>query len=395
MKTYDYKGYDSNGKIHKGLMEAMNLKDAREKAAATGVLVETITETGAKADFSAESRSMVYRELAVLLKSGMPLMKALESMINVPETGQSRIVLAGIRDRIREGKSLADSFRESSDEVSLFEHSVIKAAEKTATLDAMLERLASFLEEEQRLRGRVSSALVYPSIVVGIALVLTVVMFGVMMPRVLQFFEGREDDIPLITSIMMKVGGYIVYIIPSAVVLVLAAVWFITWRCRTYEQFRRDWDRFLFKVPVIGTGYVMLVNLRFARTLEVLTKGGISITEAVKLAGSATGNAWIAWMAESAAEEIRHGEKLADCIRRIKPFAGLLPHWIQIGESSGNMEDVLKFTGDRFQDRWDRYVNRCLSQLEPILIIAVALLVLLVVLSVLLPIIDMSSAIAR
>jgi len=149
-------------------------------------------------------------------------------------------------------------------------------------------------------------------------------------------------------------------------------------------------DRWLFRLPVLGRGYLLLANLRCARTLAILLRGGVGLVDALPLAGRATGSAWIARLAAEEAEAVRHGSSLADAIRRIPPLAEVLPAWIQAGEASGALDRLLDTAGSAMQHRWDRFVTRTLSWLEPALIFAVGGFVLLVVLSVLLPIISLN-----
>jgi type II secretory pathway component PulF len=148
----------------------------------------------------------------------------------------------------------------------------------------------------------------------------------------------------------------------------------------------------LFRTPLVQRGYSALVNLRFARTLSLLLGGGVSLVDGVILAGRATGSAWVARLAESGAEALRHGKNLAEAVRAIEPLSASLPGWIQAGEASGKLENLLENAGDRYQQQWDRLISRGLSVLEPLLILAVGLFVLLIALSILLPVMSLNQA---
>ena len=137
----------------------------------------------------------------------------------------------------------------------------------------------------------------------------------------------------------------------------------------------------------------MLASLRFCRTLSVLLKGGVALIDGLVLAGRATGSPWVARIAAEEAETVRHGGRLSDAVARIPPLAESLPGWIRIGEASGGLAKLLDSAGQRYQVRWDRFITRCLSFLEPILIIAIGGFVLLVTLSVLLPVLQLSQAV--
>ncbi len=401
MKTFVYKGYDSAGGVRRGLIDAADLKEAREKLVVRGILAETLASAaGAGApgllsrrtpSFGVETRVAFYRELSVLLASGMPLVGALEVLLEAPELGAAAGLLAGVRDRIREGASLASALGDASPAVKSFEKAILEVGERSGSLDAMLDRLAGFLEEQQRVNEKVVSALIYPGIIVVFAMLVAVVMLGFVVPsaaKVLGEYGGQA--LPLLTRIMVGCGRVMVWGLP---VLVLSGFWVVLHMRRRQASdpaWRSEMDRRLFGIPVIGRGYLLLVNLRCARTLAILLRGGVGLVDALPLAGRATGSAWIARLATEEAEAVRHGSNLADAIRRIPPLAEVLPAWIQAGEASGALDRLLDTAGTAMQHRWDRFVTRTLSWLEPALIFGVGFFVLLVVLSVLLPIISLN-----
>ncbi|MCX7591757.1 MAG: type II secretion system F family protein, partial [Kiritimatiellae bacterium] len=155
------------------------------------------------------------------------------------------------------------------------------------------------------------------------------------------------------------------------------------------------WHRVFFRLPVVGRGLTSLVNLRFARTLAALLKGGVGAIEGFKLAGRATGNEWVALLAEREAETVRHGSSLSEAVRRIGPLSGGLPGWIQTGEAGGGLADLLERAADRYEMRWERFLERSVTVMEPLLILLIGGFVLTVTLSVLLPILSLSQMLAR
>ena len=202
MKAYEYRGFDKSGKACKGLVDAMSVKDAREKLARNGVLADRVSITGRPLRFPADQRSMVYRELSALLGAGMPLVKALDILIQSPELGDSTILLAGIRDSVREGAALAAAFSKASESVTPFETAIIEAAERSATVEPMLERLAAFLDEQSKLRDKVQSALIYPSIILTVGVCVAVLMLGLLVPRAREILAGSNIPLPALTRIM-------------------------------------------------------------------------------------------------------------------------------------------------------------------------------------------------
>jgi general secretion pathway protein F len=309
--------------------------------------------------------------------------------------GEARSLMAGVRDSVREGTSLAQALSDASSSVTAFERAIIEAAERTATVEMMLERLASFIEEQERLRERVQGALIYPSIVVTVGVCVAIVMLGLLVPRARDILAGGNTPLPVLTSIMLGVGRFLAI---AGLPLIAAAAGVIYWfrgRLRNDVDYRRLWDARLFGFPIIGKGYVILSNLRFSRTLAVLIHGGVSLIDGLVLAGRATGSPWIARLIEAQAETVRHGGTLSDAVRNVPPLSATLPAWIQTGEASGEIERLLTSASQRYQDQWDRYISRCLSFVEPILILLIGGFVLLVTISVLLPVLSMTKAVGR
>jgi len=395
MKTFEYSGFDASGRPARGLVEALGPKEARARLAAAGTLVERLTPLGVRFKFPPAARALVYRELGVLLGAGVPLVRALETLLQSPELGAAHSLLAGVRDRVREGRSLAAALAEVSRSSSAFETAILEAAERSATVESVLERLADFLEEQERLREKVQAALTYPLIVLGVGVCVAIVMLGLLVPRARDILAGGQVALPLLTRIMIALGALLArWGLPAVVAAALAAAW-LRRRLRRDAEARLAWDRRLFRLPLWGRGYRLLVNLRFARTLGILLGGGVPLVESVPLAGRATGSVWAAELSQTAAERVRHGSSLAEAVRGIPPLAETLPGWIRIGEAAAALERLLDSAARRYQAQWDRFTARCLSVLEPALILLIGGFVLLVTLSVLLPILSLTQAVAR
>lgn len=393
MSTYQYKGFDVRGGACKGIVEADSVKNARAKLSAEGILAERVVLTGKSTRFPASLRAVVYRELAALLEAGLTLVRALDLLIDAPEMSDSRLLMAGARDRVKDGMSLAEALRNASDSVSTFECAILETAEESGTVSPMLGRLADFLEEQEDLRGRIQSALIYPSIVVGVGICVAVVMLGLLVPKTRDLLVRSNVAMPGLTTFMMGLGQFLA---SWGLLLLLAAVMVGAWcvlRYRRDSGFRENLDRRAFSLPLFGSGYAMLTSLRFCKTLSVLLRGGVVLIDGLVLAGRATGSPWVARITAEEAETVRHGGRLSDAVARIPPLAESLPGWIRIGEASGGLANLLDSAAKRYEARWDRFIARCLSFLEPILIVVIGGFVLLVTLSVLLPVLQLSQSV--
>ena len=393
MKTYQYRGYDVSGTSTRGFVEALSSKAARETLASRGVLADKLTVTGSKARFNVESRSIVFRELSALLKAGVPLTRALEILIASPDSAQYASVLAGVRDRVREGSTLARALREGSVSVSAYELAVIEAAEATAGLAELLENVADFLDDQVSSRERVRSALVYPIFVGVTGVLVATVMLVFLVPKAEMLLQTGNGEMPAITQFAMMLGRLSLRIGPALLGLLVAAIAIVTTQYRRNETFRVAFDRQRFRWPVVRKGTELLVNLRFCKTMAVLLQGGVSIEQAFPLAARASGNAWVAALAKLHAESLREGQPLSRVLADIPPLRERVPGWVAIGEESGELSPLLLAASKRLDDQWQRYVTRSLSLLEPVLILLIGAFVLFVTLAILLPVLSLSQSV--
>lgn len=401
MQTFEYKGFDRTGKVRKGLVEALDIKRAREKLAGDGLLAENLVPAGESKSsrflfrssaFAVDERTMFYRELTALLLAGLPLVTALDVLVQSPDMGATRPILAALRDKIKEGASLAAALADASPagRISSYEKAVIAAGERAASLGTVLERLADFMDEQARLRDRFVTALIYPAIIFFVAIAIAIGLLGFGIPRIGNLLmEENHIALPLLTRCMIRFGSLFMHAGLPALALALVGIVF-WWRTLALDPGKaRDFNRRLFGVPVIGPGYAILVSLRFARTLALLLNGGVSLIDGLPLAGEATGSRWVAAQVAAEADAVRHGRSLADMLRRIPPFGSLFG-WVQVGEASGVLARMLDSAADRLQQQWDRFLTRRMNMLEPVLILIIGVFVLLVVLAVLLPILTLN-----
>lgn len=399
MSTFAYKGFSHSGRPCRGLVEAWDRKEAREKLARQGILTERLSPAGEGAGrswlrrrqvFSVETRAMLYRELSALVHAGLPLEQSLDVLIGSPELGVNRSVVAAVRDRIREGAGFAHAIREASPRVSPLEEAVLEVGERTGALDAALDRLAGYLDEQQAMTERIATALLYPSLVLILALGIGLAVLGVMVPRVGRILEESALDLPGLTVAMLAASRFVGKALAPAVLILALAGTVVARRVRGHPGAKEAWDRFRLRIPLAGQAYTALINLRFSRTLALLLRAGVPLTEGMTMAGRATGSAWTASRVAEQADLVRQGRSLADALRHIAALRGSLPGWIEAGEASGDLSGMLESAAVRYQQQWDRTVSRFLALLEPALVLIVGLFVLLVALSILLPLLSMN-----
>jgi general secretion pathway protein F len=396
MKTYAYRGFDASGRTRKGLVQADDVKGAREALARDGVLVDKLWASGRRErPMRPPQRAALYRELVALLESGLPVVPALDLLIQSPDMRNAAGRLSAVRDAVREGAALSVALSGAGCGLTDFERAIVDVAEQSGDVGGVLRRLSVFMESQARIRERVCSALIYPAFVAGMGLLAAVVMLGVLLPRARQVIADSRLDAPALTRAVIRVGeltlrwGWVVAL-AALIAGVLSAR-----RLRRSEAARQAADRFIFRLPFFGHGYRLLVNLRFADALGLLLRGGAPIVSGLVLAGRATASAWCAELVSSAAEQVRNGANLGEAIGRVPPLSGEMTGVVHVGQASGNLAELLDASSRRLEARWERFVTRALALLEPLLILVVGGFVLLVTLAVLLPVLSLTQAVGQ
>ena len=335
------------------------------------------------------TRAMIYREAGSMLRAGLPLSRVLDVLIGAPESASIRADLAAVRDRIREGSSPAAALA-ATGRLSPFETAALEAGQRAGALDDSLLRLAEFMEEQERVRDRLRSALVYPALVAGLALIAAIAMLGFLLPGFARIWTDANIDLPPLTRGVLAGGRLLLGVGLPSLAVCAAAGWFLRRRCRLGAVRRGRIERFVHRLPVVGPAWAAVVAMRFARTLALLLGGGAPLIEALPLAARATGSAWTESEMERETDTVRHGGALADALRRVPPLAGALPAWVEAGEAGGDLNRMLMAAAGRSQEVWEKRLTRAAALVEPALIVVLGAFVLLIALAILLPILALN-----
>jgi general secretion pathway protein F len=396
MTTFQYKGFDKLGKSSKGLVEAADIKQARERLASKGILTERIEAAGHKthyykSGFPGSTRIMLYNELYSLLKAGIPLAQALDMTIHFSGEEKLKPAIAFMRDQVKEGAAFADALTNSGINAGDYEITAIKAGEKTGMLDQTLKQIAEYIEKQNKLQEHIISISIYPAIIIIIALLIAVGLLGIAMPRFADMLATETNiTLPALTVIMINISKFLrvwgIIIILAAIAIVFGLNRWIHKEQKRIESV----DKRLFTIPLLGKGYNLLANLRFTRTFSMLIQGSVPLIEALKLSGKATGSPWISKLAEEQSDAVTHGASLSDALSNIEPFSTTMAEWAKVGETTGTLNSIFNNAAERFEYQWEKYISRLTSLIEPILFIIIGLFVLLLALSIFLPIMQLN-----
>lgn len=401
MTTFHYKGFDAQGRRAAGLVEAQDAKEARARLAGRSIACESLAPAAVRAGgrkegglrFPPAARAMVYRELGALLASGVPLVPALDVLLQAPAPDGVLLALAAARDNVRDGKSFSAAVAAWPVELASFEVPILQAGESTGGMPDALAQLAAFLEEMAALREKLLSALLYPVIVVVLASLLGGLVMTFLLPRMQVLFTETGMAIPLFTRILFTGGR----ILGAGLLLLLAAagigVPMLRRRWRRSSTAAAAADARLYRLPVVSPARQELASLRFVRTLSLLLRRGVGLLEALPLAAEASGSAHLIADARRETEALAQGKPLAEVIQSIRALHPSLAAWVRAGQGGGDLPGLLDNAALRLRQSWDHRSTRVLTLLELGLTLVVGILVALVALAVLLPILQMNGGI--
>lgn len=403
MPVYEYKGLNSTGKAVKGIVDAESKVNLRQSLQAKGIFVTEILEGKAAksrasndVDFkrmlervSLRDIALITRQLATLLRAGIPLVESLNALTDQADKEELKKVLSDVRRQVNEGSSLANSLRDHPKFFSDLYINMVRAGESSGNLDTVLERLTEFIEAQIELRAKIIGAMVYPIIMMFVGLVIMTLLFTFVIPKVTAIFKDQGAALPILTRFLIwsseMFASWWFILIPGAVG---AVVGFFKWK--SSDQGKPIWDRFILKVPVAGGLVRMIAISRFARTLGTLLSSGVPLLQALDIVKDILGNTRLEEVVEDARVNIREGESIAQPLKRSGEFPPLVTHMIAIGEKSGQLEDMLENVAISYNQQVDVRIQALTTMLEPLMIILMGIGAAIIVFAIMLPILQLN-----
>ncbi len=409
MPVYEYKALDPRGKKVSGILDADSPRLVRAKLRADGLYpieiqsashveaapqesVKTSTLPGWERIFRRvrpQDRAAITRQLATLVGAGIPVVSALDTIIQQMSNKALRRALVEIREAVMGGSSLAEAMGNHRWLFSDLYVNMVHAGESSGALEAVLHRLADLLERTVKLRNRVQAALFYPITMMGIGVVVLAFLLTYVVPIVTRLFAEAKQRLPRPTVILIAASDFLIHWW-WALLLLAAMAFFLLNRILATSGGKLWWDRIKLNLPLLGSLYGRLVIARFARTLGVLLQGGLPLTSSLAIVQHVIDNSHMAQHVEKAIQDVNEGEDLTASLERSKSFPAMVIQMISAGERSGTMEEMLLRIAEAYEDEVETRVAALTSLLEPFLILVMGLMVGFIVLAILLPILQMS-----
>lgn len=405
MPIYAYKGLTTQGREIAGVIDADSPKGARLSLRRTGIFPTAINEeqsartsdptktTRSPAPLfervSAQDLALLTRQLATLARAGLPLVECLGTLIEQTERVALRRVLSHVRQQVREGRSLADAFQVHPRVFSAIYVNMVRAGEESGTLDTVLARLADYSEGQARLLRTLQAALTYPLFMVVVASAILVFLLAYVVPQVTRLFSETGQTLPLATRILIGLSSFLADFWWMLAMLGAGGVLIGARLLRTAKG-RAWYDRMLLRLPWVGRLLQRVNVARFARTLSTLLASGVPLLPALGIVTHLVSNSLMRQALEEARVSVQEGESLAAPLRRSGLFPALLIQMIAVGERSGELEDMLRYAAEAYDEEVATSLSRLTSLLEPLTILVMGGVVLFIVLAILLPIFELN-----
>ena len=409
MAAFDYIALDANGKELKGIAEGDSAKQIRQTLRVKGLMPLEITESSKKAQgkqssgssglkaptffqrgISSTDLALLTRQLATLIQAALPLDEVLSAVANQTEKPRIKSMLYAIRSRVLEGHTLAAGLADYPKVFPELYRATVDAGEQSGHLDTVLERLADYTESRQENQGKVRQALIYPAFLSLFAIAIVIFMMTSIVPQVVSVFEDTGQELPGLTLSLIAMSDFVVdygvYLLFAVIALVIGFQVMMT-----KPAFVMKYHHFLFRLPVIQRLVRGLNAALFTRTFSILNGSGVTVLESMKISAKVVANLPMREAILQATDRVREGTGIKNALDSSKLFPPMTLQLIASGENSGNLEEMLERASVQLEREQVTMIAYIVGILEPVIILAMGMMVLLIVMGILLPIFDMNS----
>jgi general secretion pathway protein F len=394
MAIYEYRGINSRGKNLKGLLDASSVENAREKLKGQGIFLQSIQEaTKSKRkinlSFSFTGKrnivTQITRQLSFLLSASLPVDSAIEGVIDQTEDSEIKKMMIGIKEKIKEGKSVSQAFSDHPEYFNKMYISTLHAGEVSGKLDVVFDRLSSMYEKNQVLKSKLRASLTYPSLMLVFAFLIIVFLVSFLIPTFSKMFVEFGQVLPLPTRILIGISN-IVTKAWWAIIIFLALLAFIFNRVYKNEKGKKYFDLLVLRLPVIKNLVLGTFTVRFSYTMSLMLYNGVGIIESLENTLGIFRNVVFKDLLNNSIEMVRKGEKLSRALASGIVFNSSILGMIHAGEAGDRVPDVLEKIGNNAEVELEEKIKTLTSLIEPLVIMIIGIFVGFVVLAIMLPI---------
>ena len=402
MPAFRYEAVDPVGATRKGVVNADSARAARTDLRAQGLVPLVVDVITTQIDDAGQTRrrgfgdhlstnelALFTRQLASLLEASLPLEQAFAALLEQAERPYLRDLVASIRSEVMGGSSLSDALGRHPRDFAEIYRALVSSGEQIGQLSRVLSRLADYIERRNALVQKVKLAFTYPAIVTVVAFAIVIFLLTYVVPQIVSVFANTKQKLPFLTVMMLAISDF-VRNYGWMVALVLVTAWFVWRNALKNPDVKMRWHTWLLTAPVYGKFERSLNTARFASTLAITTGSGVPILRALQTSRDTLSNVAMRQQVEDATGSVREGVGLARALSAHKHFPPMLIHMIRAGEVTGELPAMLERASNAQEQDLERRALTIAGLLEPVLILAMGVVVLLIVLAVLMPIIEIN-----
>ncbi|HEX9450112.1 MAG TPA: type II secretion system inner membrane protein GspF [Burkholderiales bacterium] len=397
MEAFQYQALDAAGRTVSGVIEADTARQARQQLRAQGLLPSALGPVNARErakqgwarGIKSAELSLVTRQMATLLASGLTMEQSLNALIEAADEPVTREVMTGVKTEVTAGSSLAVALGSYEKSFPDFYRALVHGGEESGALPTVLQHLADYLDARQALKQKTGLALLYPILVTIVALSIVTGLLVYVVPQVVQVFQQSRQTLPLLTRALIAVSDFLRAAWPYIAAIIIGTAVAARVALRR-DAARRSWHAFLLRLPWLSPLIRGVNTSRFASTLAILVGGGVPLLSALASGARVMSNMVMREAIERAIERVREGTSLARALGETRAFPPLLIHLVASGEVSGKLEQMLGRAAHLETQALERRLAVFLTLLEPVMILVMGGVVLLIVLAILLPIIEIN-----
>ncbi|GAA5523547.1 type II secretion system protein F [Microbulbifer aestuariivivens] len=404
MAAFEYIALTEAGRKSRGTLEADSAKAARQQLRGRGLVplevgpaTETASTSGASLlsgspGLSVKNLALLTRQIATLLRAGIPLEESLGAIANQTRNAKIRRIVLAVRGKILEGHSFALALGSFPRAFPKLYRATVEAGEHSGHLDGVLERLSEYVENQQKFRQKVQLALIYPMVLVLVCVLVVTGLMIYVVPDVIEVFTGTGQVLPLPTRILVSLSDFIAawgwLVPPLLIVLAIGVVMMLRQPAIRYRFHHR-----LLELPVIGWLVRGAQSARYVGTLAILTGSSVPLVQAMGIASGVMSNDFLKERLLAAQKSVREGGSLRKALEDVEYFPPMMIYMIASGESSGSLDDMLGRAAASQEEDLQSAVTAFVSLFEPVMLLLMAAIVLFIVMAIMMPIMSMNQAV--
>jgi type II secretory pathway component PulF len=401
MALFFYQAYSKDGKKVSGFVDASSRQAVREQLGHQGlfpVKIEPATQQSQHGWFkrlferpmTIKDKILFTQQLSVLLKSGIPLLQALELLVEQFE-GRVRSVIMSLKDDIKEGISFADALKKFPSDFDNIYIQLVRAGEASGKLELILDRLTEYSERRAEIKKRVKDAMFYPMMQLGMAVVVVILLIVFVVPNMTENLAGMGKELPWTTQFLVDLSKFFTnHYLVMLIILIALVVGFKYWLSTPFGA--RKFDQFKLKLPVVSFFTRMGAVVEFSRTLGMLMESGVSLSEALDIVVKIINNTILAQTLSEARDKIVKQGKIAQYLKQTAIFPPIAIYLIKTGEESGQLDAMLTTVAKNYEEELTARADGLSTALGPIMLIVMAVAVGFIVISILGPMLQMSQS---